>query len=119
MKLFRAVAVIILSFALTCAFAFAAGNAERGKKLFSDPKLSGATTGKSCETCHPNGRGLEETGGKTMWHMMGKKYNSLEAVINYDIETALHGKPLDPKSQEMEDIVAYIKSLGKNGDEKK
>jgi len=113
MKIFRTTALIILSFALTCAPAFAAGNAEKGKQLFNDTNLSGGTTGKSCNTCHPNGRGLEETGGKKVWHMMGKKYKDLEGVINYDIETALHGKSLDPKSQDMQDLIAYIKSLKK------
>jgi mono/diheme cytochrome c family protein len=94
--------------------AFAAGDVAKGKELFNNPKLAGGTTGKSCSSCHPNGKGLEEAGGRKVWHMMGKPYHTLEGVINYDIETALHGKALDPKSQEMQDLVAYIKSLHKD-----
>ncbi|MBI5102960.1 MAG: hypothetical protein HZB33_14175 [Nitrospirae bacterium] len=93
--------------------AAAAGNAERGKVLFSDAKLSGSTTGNSCNFCHPNGRGLEESLEKKEWKLMGKKYNKIEDAINIFIEKAMHGRPLDPNSQEMLDLIAYIGSLKK------
>src|SRR5574341_671334 len=35
---------------------------ERGKTLFNDPKLGNGTAGKSCNTCHPGGKGLEGVG---------------------------------------------------------
>ncbi|MCX7794806.1 MAG: hypothetical protein N2257_10465 [Thermodesulfovibrionales bacterium] len=94
-----------------------AGNVEKGKALFNDPKLG--TTGKSCNSCHPDGKGLEQAGTKKEFNVMGKKQKSLEEAVNFCIEMALKGKPLDPKSQEMADIVAYIKSLSGKAPKKK
>ncbi|MCK7470385.1 MAG: DUF6529 family protein [Desulfomicrobium escambiense] len=42
---------------------------------------------------------------------MGKSQKSLEEAVNFCIEGALKGKPIDPKSDQMNDMVAYIKSL--------
>ena len=81
--------------------ASAGGNAERGKQLFEDPKLGGSKNDKSCNTCHPGGKGLEKAGA------------NLESTIQACIQKALEGKPLATDSQEMKDLVAYIKSLKK------
>jgi len=89
------------------------GNIEHGKTLFNDPKFGNGTNGKSCNSCHPNGKGLEQAGKKTSFTIMGKNQNSLEEAVNFCIENALMGKAIDPQSQDMKDIVAYIKSLGK------
>ena len=88
-----------------------AGDVERGKKLFSDPKLGGGTTGKSCTSCHKDGKGLVKVTEKKEFKAMGKTYKSLDEVINYFVETALHGKALDPDSDEMRDLIAYLRSL--------
>lgn len=114
MKILKVLALFLAATVMAASFAFAAGDAKRGKDLFNDTKLAGATTGKSCNSCHPGGKGLENAGDKKEWMMMGKKFKSLEAVINWDIENALHGKALDPKSDNMADLVAYIKSLKKD-----
>jgi cytochrome c len=92
-------------------FAFAQGDIERGKKLFNDPGLG--TIGKSCNSCHPGGKGLEGLAAKKEFVIMGKTMKSLEEVINMCIQMGLKGKPLDPKSKNMQDLVAYIKSLAK------
>lgn len=84
---------------------------ERGKALFNDPKFAGATAGKSCATCHPKGQGLEAAGEKKEFKIMGKSQKSLEEAVNFCIEGAIKGKPIDPKSDQMNDMVAYIKSL--------
>ncbi len=73
---------------------------EQGKKLFHNPGLG--TTGKSCNSCHPGGRGLEQSGAR----------RNLTDIINGCITIPLKGKALDPKSVEMESLVLYIKSLG-------
>jgi cytochrome c len=114
--------------AVICVFAFAcvaadqrmakdqpekSGDVERGKKLFSDPKLGGGTSGKSCASCHKDGKGLEKVEGKNEFRAMGKTYKSLEEVINYFVETALHGKALDHDSDDMRDLIAYLRSLGR------
>jgi len=101
--------VIISS--LLCALAFAAGYIERGKTLFNDPKISGATSGKSCNTCHPGGSGLEQAGMKKEFRLGGVKQGNLEEAINFCIVKALNGNALDPQSQEMQDLTEYIKSL--------
>lgn len=93
--------VVMVSFSLMFALAIAAGDAGKGKALFKDPKLGGGTAGVSCNSCHPDGKGLEKAGD-----MKG-----LEKQVNACIQNALKGKGIDPKSAEMADIVAYLKSL--------
>jgi cytochrome c len=77
------------------------GDAARGKQLFADPALGGSKNDKSCNTCHPDGKGLEKAGA------------NLESTINACIQKALGGKSLATDSQEMKDLVAYIASLKK------
>jgi cytochrome c len=101
----------LFCFCLTAFSVMAAGNAEKGKALFNDAKLG--TSGKTCNSCHNEGKGLDKSGEKKEISLMGKKYTSLEDAINFCIENPLKGKALDPKSQEMQDLVAYIKSLKK------
>ncbi len=84
---------------------------ERGKQLFNDPQLG--KTGSSCNTCHPNGKGLEKSASKKEFSVMGKPVKSLEEVINFCITSAMKGKALDKNSQDMKALVAYIKSLAK------
>ena len=74
---------------------------EQGKQLFNDPALGGSTNEKSCGSCHPNGRGLEESGLKT----------NLAQMINTCIEKPLGGQAIEEDSVEMESLVQYIKSL--------
>ena len=70
-------------------------------QLFKDPTLGGSTNDKSCNTCHPNGKGLENAGA------------NIETTIQACIRKALGGKPPAADSQEMKDLVAYIASLKK------
>jgi cytochrome c peroxidase len=111
MKGVKIVLFSVIISSLACALAFAGGDVERGKKLFNDPKISGATSGKSCDTCHPGGSGLEQAGMKKEFHLGGGKQGNLEEAINLCILKALNGNALDPQSQEMQDLTAYIKSL--------
>ena len=73
---------------------------EKGKALFHDPKLG--TNGKTCNSCHPDGKGLEKSGSNP----------DLVNTINGCITIPLQGKALDPKSIEMQSLVLYLKSLG-------
>jgi len=91
--------------------AFAAGDAERGRALFNDPKLGGATSGRTCGSCHPDGKGLESAADRKEWKTPAGTSKTLEDAINICITMALKGRALDPKSPEMADMVAYIKSL--------
>ncbi len=73
---------------------------EKGKVLFNDPKLG--TSGKTCNTCHAGGKGLEMAGTQS----------NLDSTVNACITTPLRGTALDVKSVEMQSLLLYIKSLG-------
>jgi len=73
---------------------------DKGKALFNDPKLG--TTGKSCNSCHPDGKGLDKAGEKS----------NLENILNSCITKGLKGKAVDVKSVEMQSLVLYVKSFG-------
>jgi len=109
MKMLKILLLSLLALGLTFSYAFAAGDAAKGKALFSDPKFSGGM--KACSECHPNGKGVEKAAGKKEFHIMGKTQKSLEEAVNFCIENANKGKPIDPKSAEMMNLVAYLKSL--------
>lgn len=111
MKILKMSLLATIALALVFSFAFAADNVEKGNALFNDPKLAGGTAGKSCASCHPDGKDLENAGMKKEWKTPAGPAKTLEEAINLCIVNALKGKALDPKSEEMKDIVAYIKSL--------
>jgi cytochrome c len=108
MKTVRLTTLFLLIFVFAIGIAYA-GNIEKGKALFNSIELG--TNGKSCATCHPDARGVEKAGSKKTFNIMGKKQDSLEDAVNFCIKMALMGKPLKKDSQEMEDIVSYIKRL--------
>jgi cytochrome c peroxidase len=91
--------------------AFPTGDFEKGKALFHDQTFAGSTRGMSCSSCHADGKGLENAGNRRGWRIMGNSFKHLEDAVNYMIVTALHGKAIDPQSEKMDHIVAYIKSL--------
>lgn len=103
--------MIVIGFYFT--LASAAGDEVRGKTLFNDPKFAGGK--KACSSCHPNGKDLEDVADKlTRKELLtppGKKLKTLEETVNFCIENAIMGKAIDPKSNQMKDMVAYIMSL--------
>ena len=114
MNLLKITLLSLIAVGLVFSFAFATGDMAKGKALFNDPKLAGGTAGKSCNSCHPDGKGLENAGiKKKEFNLAGKKQTGLKEAINTCIENALKGKALDRKSQEMKDLAAYIKSFEK------
>ena len=115
----KTMVVALLSAALAASafsLAFAAGDVLKGKALFNDPKAFGAPGEKSCSSCHPDGSGLEKAGaaGRKEWTNPGGTWLSLEDASNVAIMRATKGKPIDPNSGDMQDLVAYIRSLAKN-----
>ncbi len=113
MKKLRMLVLTIIAHGLVFSGGFA-GDVAKGKALFNDPKLGGGTSGKSCNSCHPDGKGL--MGGKKEYVTPapggGKKtHKTLEEAINWCIEMALKGKAIDPKGEDMANIVSYINSL--------
>src|SRR5574337_113174 len=112
MKAFKIIAVIgVVLLVSSAVFAMHHTPEDRGKTLFNDPKLGGGTAGRSCGTCHPEGKGLFGVGEKTAWRTPGGEFKTLEEAVNICITMALKGKPLDVKSEQMKDIVSYLKTL--------
>jgi cytochrome c len=103
-------ALFALSAVAGAAFAGAAEDSiARGKDLFKDRKAFGGF--RACDSCHPGGKGLEKAEGKKRFVIMGRQASSLEDAINLCIENANKGAPIAVDSQEMKDLVNYIKSL--------
>lgn len=90
-----------LSLAATMAMAADKPSVEQGKMLFSDIALG--TNGKSCASCHPNGKNLK--------HLSDYDAKKLEAVANKCITMALKGKALDSGSPDLESLAMYMKAL--------
>jgi cytochrome c len=110
----NAISVIVpiaLILAFSVAFAMSHKAAERGKALFENPNFAGGK--KACNSCHPNGRGLEGAGTKSSFAIMGGQQASLEEAVNMCIVNANKGNVLKVVATEMQEIVSYIKSLGK------
>jgi hypothetical protein len=110
-------AILLATFIL---FFTASGNclgedARNGKLLFESPDLGGGTSGKSCLTCHEDGRDLSpETLTRKNYLVMGNPVGSLAGVINFCIEVALRGEAIAEDGTEMNDLIAYLTLLAGN-----
>lgn len=106
MRSSRIVLTVLVAVAVCAGTSFAMkheASADKGKALFNDPKLG--TTGKTCNDCHPNGKGLEMSGTK----------EALPDIVNGCIAGSIKGKALKDNSVEMQSLILYIKSVGKEG----
>ncbi|GAB4538795.1 MAG: cytochrome c peroxidase [Thermodesulfovibrionia bacterium] len=111
MKAFRILLLSLMVNLFVISLVFAGGDAVKGKSLFNNPKF--ASGSRSCNSCHPDGKGLENAADKKEFRIMGKSQKGLEEAVNFCIVNANKGKAIDVNSPEMQDIVAYIKSLKK------
>ncbi|MBE0598271.1 MAG: cytochrome C [Desulfuromonadales bacterium] len=96
----------LVAFAVGAAFTAAWGAApslELGRQLFASPELG--SVGKSCATCHPGGKGLEE--------IAAYSDGELREMINFCIRDAMKGPMLDLKAPELESIFLYLRSLSR------
>ncbi len=82
-------------------FAVEGPTLEFGKTLFESNALG--TKQRSCNSCHPNGKGLEQTGD----------FNDTELkdIINACIRDAMGGTLFDIDTQELEALLNYVKHL--------
>lgn len=110
--------VLLLLTGVTFAEMKTAGDVKKGKALFNDPKLGGGTAGKSCNSCHPDGKGLEKFIEKNEIDSTGKKSKREEAV-NMCIKGPMKGAGMDIKGADMANVIAYINSLKKPAGEPK
>ncbi|UCH77977.1 MAG: hypothetical protein JSU81_09680 [Candidatus Coatesbacteria bacterium] len=100
------------------------GDPANGLALFTSADLG--TSGKSCESCHPNGgtEGMEMEGMATepltgvkdrypgIFEMMDPENEvTLAQVVNFCLTEAVEGEAWAEDSQEMKDMLAYLNSL--------
>jgi len=99
----RTIMVMIAMTAVLLFFAAAhgQGNAENGKALFNDPQFADGKAGVSCGSCHPDGKNAAK----------GADDKGVRQIINACIKKALQGTPIGPASSQMDDLVAYLKSV--------
>jgi hypothetical protein len=105
------ISTLTLPLAFTLAVAEQHSPADRGMTHFNNPEFAGGK--RACNSCHPNGRGLEGAGTKSSFAIMGGQQASLEEAVNMCIVNANKGNVLKVVVTEMQEIVSYIKSLGK------
>lgn len=80
---------------------------KTAEKLWSYPRLG--TTGASCATCHPDGKGLK-TEPFPRHVKMADDILTLDQMINFCVTNPMKGKPLQWNSMEMTALAAYVKS---------
>jgi cytochrome c553 len=80
--------------------AFAANDLQAGKELFSTQLGS---NGKSCSSCHPDGKGLE--------HADDYQGEQLRGIINACIRDALKGQLLPDDDPRLVELESYVRSL--------
>jgi len=94
-------AVLALCLAIGTAHAARKTSVELGQQLFNDPNFGGSTNESSCNTCHADGKGLENA--------MGKK--KLSKLINTCLVEKMAGEKIDGRKAPIRSIKMYIKSL--------
>ncbi|MDD2736080.1 MAG: cytochrome C [Desulfuromonadaceae bacterium] len=98
----KRLAIVLSVIAVTLpAMATEKASLDKGKELFTSSQL--ATNGKSCNMCHPNGKGL--------FKAAGYDDETLGNIINQCIKNPLASTALDSNSVEMKSLLQYIKSL--------
>lgn len=87
------------------------GNAQNGQMLFRDDALGESSNDKSCRSCHKKERELAGSASKNYDRLFGYITRDVEDVINLCIVLPLKGKPYVKDSQEMADLLAYLRSI--------
>ncbi len=87
------------------------GDAHNGWLLFRDESLGGSPNDKSCHSCHENEHELAGWASKNYDALFGYITRDIEDVINLCIVLPLKGKPYVKSSQEMADLLAYLRSI--------
>ena len=98
---FLAIACAVVLFAVPVAAEEA--SVAMGQQLFNNPGLGASKNDKSCNSCHPDGKGMEKAGAKA----------DLASMINKCIKGPLQGEGISADSVAMQSLEMYIKSLAK------
>lgn len=107
MKTVKGMVLLVFGLLIMITLVYAGGSVENGKKLFNDTTFAGSTNDRTCNSCHPGGKGLEDVAED-----YAKKPEALKKQVNACIKAPLQGKSISADSQQMKDITAYMKSLG-------
>jgi cytochrome c peroxidase len=97
------IALSLLLMTGICAQATEAPTLDLGKTLFESTALG--STGRSCATCHPQGKGLSRVGDFSD--------AELKDIINACLRDALHAEMISVESQEMDSLLAYVRKFQK------
>ncbi len=87
------------------------GDIKNGRNLFRDESLGDSHNDKSCRSCHKKESELAGTASKNYDSLFGYITRDVEDVINLCIVLPLKGKPYAKDSQEMADLLAYLRSI--------
>jgi len=109
-KTFQLLALLVVAVSFTTVLAGPNTLVEKGRAHFNNPEFAGGR--KSCSECHPGGDNLREAAAKTTFHIGGGEQSSLEEAINVCIVNANKGHAIDVNSDQMQELAAYIRSLG-------
>jgi thiosulfate dehydrogenase len=78
-----------------------------GSRIFHDSDLLGSSIAVSCDMCHPNAANTHpETYPK--FQVQGGRVVLLRDMINWCVEQAVRGEPLEPDGPKMRALEAYI-----------
>ncbi len=109
----KKVKIMVTALVIAGGFSLAhAADVEKGKALFESPTLGGGTTGKTCKSCHAGGKKLgADLFDRKKLTFMGMDRVNVAEIVNTCIEKPLGGSAIDPDGEEMQDLLAYMKSL--------
>jgi len=97
----RMIMIIVWLLVLPISVAIGASDLDAGKKYFYDTSLG--TNGKSCASCHENGKGLEHAGDYDV--------PTLREFVNFCIRDALKGKMLPADDPRLAEIEKYMRQF--------
>ena len=100
-KIFAAAVAGLFLITGTSVFAASKSSVESGMAMFNDPKLGESTNDSSCNSCHAEGKGLENAG----------EAKKLSKLINNCVVGQMAGNKLDGRLAAMRSLKMYIKSL--------
>lgn len=93
---------------------FSACNKSPGEGIFKDRKFANNKKSISCSYCHSGGAKLSGLATQNIFEIDGESYDSIETLINQlMIKQFMLGDPIGNNSQQMKDLVAYIKKISK------
>lgn len=102
---------IVTSIVCSYSNVFAEANLEQGRSLFISNSIAENSSGKSCASCHLDGKGFSKTYSKSDFYYQGAHMRSIQEAVNFCVVWNVKGKALESNSDEMLSILEYIKQF--------